>query len=57
MAKTRHTYTFIGAGVDINGWWKYTLGRDDGQVVRLGKTRYRELRKQGRITERKAVQS
>ena len=52
-----HKYTRLDSGVDgTDGWWKCTLKRDDGRVVRVKKPRFFELLRQGRIkTEGKEI--
>ena len=48
----RKSYKVIGAGVSpIDGWYRWTLRRNDGRIVTVGKTRLRQLRKQGRLVE------
>ncbi len=47
----KHTYTIVGAGVDLDGWYKVRLRRSDGREVKASKKRVAELRREGRITE------
>jgi len=48
--RKNYKYIQLESGVDtIDGWWKCTLKRDDGRVVRVKKPRFWELLRQGRI--------
>ena len=45
-------YQYIGGGIDpVDGWWKYTLRRNDGRIVKVRKARLRELRREGRLCD------
>lgn len=44
-----HTYRVIGAGVDMDGWYRRTLERDDGMVVKVSNSRYAQLSRNGQI--------
>jgi hypothetical protein len=53
MAHKQHSYTYQGGRVDIDGWYRIRLMRDDGRLVKVGKSRYKELKREGRIMEDK----
>lgn len=42
-------YREIGAGVDFDGWFKITLERIDGRIVKVSRRRVRELRDADRL--------
>lgn len=50
-ASTRaiHKYAYIGRGLDLDGFMKINLRRDDGREVQVAKKRYRQLQREGRI--------
>lgn len=47
----RHTYVILGAGVDLDGWYKVRLRRSDGREIKANKKRVAQLRREGRIVE------
>ncbi|MEW5891340.1 MAG: hypothetical protein AB1768_20445 [Pseudomonadota bacterium] len=49
--KTQFTYTIVGAGVDLDGWYKVRLRRSDGREVKANKKRVAQLRREGRLVE------
>lgn len=49
--KAPFTYEVIREGVDFDGWYKWTLRRSDGRETKVGKTRLRKLRAEGRLKE------
>lgn len=46
-------YRLIGAGVDSDGWYRYFLRRvgEDERYVKCSRTRFRLLKRDGRILE------
>lgn len=48
----RHTYILLDGRVDLDGWWKWSLKRDDGRIVKATKSRVRQLRRKGQMVER-----
>lgn len=44
-------YEYMGGGVDTDGWYKISLRRDDGKIIKVGKTRYKSLKAAGRIID------
>lgn len=51
------TYAIVGAGVDLDGWYKVRLLRSDGREVKANKKRVADLRREGRIVEAAATVS
>lgn len=49
--KTIKTYTVIGSGIDIDGWHKYTLERNDGKIVKVTRSRLKQLKSKNQIVE------
>lgn len=49
--KKLFTYKIVGAGVDLDGWYKTYLIRNDGREVKVNRKRLAELRRARRITE------
>lgn len=47
----KHTYVILGAGVDLDGWYKVRLRRSDGREIKATKKRVAQLRREGRIVE------
>lgn len=45
----KHNYEYVGEGRDHTGWWAVTLKRDDGRVVRMRKSVYVRLKREGRV--------
>ena len=52
MPRRLHQYVIEGGGVDVDGWWRYRLTRDDGKTTKATKSRVAELRRKGQIVER-----
>lgn len=42
-------YTYLWGRVDIDGWYRIWLRREDGQVIKMDKSRFRKLKQQGRV--------
>jgi len=45
----KYWYEFLETGVDINGWYKYTLKRNDGKIVKVTRKRISQLLKEERL--------
>lgn len=51
--KNLASYSIIGSGVDLDGWWKYDLlNLKTGRPIKASKGRVAELRRAGRIVVR-----
>ena len=49
MAREKIIYTYVCKTMGTDGWMKYELAKPDGSTVLVNKSRFQQLKREGRV--------